>query len=158
MKKFLTITYWSIFLFYFALLVDTVFITRDARRSINLIPFQMINEHGFSLNVWGNIVTFIPLGIYIALQLKNFTFKKALVFIVGASLTIEIIQLTFARGATDIDDVILNTIGGFIGILIYRLFKKLFKTREKVQNAISILSFVIGVSMILLVVVLIISN
>ena len=158
MKKFLTIAYWSIFLFYLALLVDTVFVTRDARRSINLFPFQMINEHAFSLNVWGNVVMFIPLGIYVALQLKNFTLKKALSLIVGASLTIEIIQLTFARGATDIDDVILNTIGGLIGVLIYISFKKLFKTRAKVQKAISLLSIIIGIPIILLVVVLIIAN
>ena len=158
MKKFLTITYWGILLIYLVLLFDTVFIARDVRRSINFIPFQMINEQGFSLNVWGNILMFIPAGVYIALQLKNFALKKAIALIIGASLAIEIIQFTFSRGATDIDDVILNTAGGLLGIFIYMLFKVIFKSKEKIKSALSILSLIVGAPIIILVVILIISN
>ena len=53
MKKFLNISYWLVLLFYLYLLIDTVFLGRDARRSINLVPFDMIAEQGFLLNVWG---------------------------------------------------------------------------------------------------------
>lgn len=158
MKKFLTIAYWSIFSIYLVLLIDTVFIARDARRSINLVPFQMISEHGFSLNVWGNIIMFIPLGLYVAVQIINFTVKKSLAIIISASVTIEIMQFTFARGATDIDDLLLNTGGGFIGICMYVAIKKIMYTKENVQHAIARLSLLVGVPIILLVLVLFFVN
>ena len=59
MKRFLNIGYWIVLLFYSYLLIDTVFFARDARRSINLIPFDMIAEQGFTLNVYGNILMFV---------------------------------------------------------------------------------------------------
>ena len=158
MKKFLTYSYWAILLFYFGLLIDTVFIARDAKRSINLVPFDMIQTQGFSLNVYGNILMFVPLGIYAALLFKQDTFRKTLAIVIGASLFIEIVQFIFARGATDIDDVILNTAGGVIGIIIYLLFRLVFKTKEKIQNALTILSLIIGVPMVGLVIMLIFAN
>ena len=85
MKKFLTLGYWGVLLFYSYLLIDTVFLARDARRSINLVPFDMIAAQGFSLNVWGNILMFIPLGLYLANFMKQFRFWKVLGAIVGTS-------------------------------------------------------------------------
>ncbi|GJM79889.1 hypothetical protein HMSSN139_23850 [Paenibacillus sp. HMSSN-139] len=41
-----------------------------------------------------------------------------------ASLLLEIIQYVLALGSSDIDDVLLNTMGGVIGIGIYRWFRK----------------------------------
>ena len=42
MKKLLNLAFWLVLLFYAYLLIDTVFISRDANRSVNLVPFQMI--------------------------------------------------------------------------------------------------------------------
>lgn len=75
MKKFLKLAYWGILLFYIILLVDTVFISRGSLRSVNLIPFNSIKDflmvdNGFGeirvvdMNIWGNILMFVPAGIY----------------------------------------------------------------------------------------------
>ena len=48
MKRFLNIGYWIVLLFYSYLLIDTVFFARDTRRSINLVPFDMIAAQGFT--------------------------------------------------------------------------------------------------------------
>lgn len=158
MKKFLNIGYWIVLLFYLYLLIDTVFFARDARRSINLTPFDMIAEQGFTLNVWGNILMFIPLGIYFSNSMKKFHFWKVLGAVVGTSLGIEVLQYIFKRGASDIDDLLLNTAGGLIGILIYLVLKVIFKSKERVHVAISILSVVVGIPVILLTIILFVYN
>lgn len=40
------------------------------------------------------------------------------------SLFIEVVQYVFALGATDVDDIILNLIGGFIGLIIFKIAEK----------------------------------
>ncbi|WP_299512049.1 VanZ family protein [uncultured Rummeliibacillus sp.] len=158
MKKFLNLGYWIVLLFYLYLLIDTVFFARDARRSINLTPFDMIAEQGFTLNVWGNILMFIPLGIYFANWMKKFHFWKVLGAIIGTSLGIEVLQYIFKRGASDIDDLLLNTAGGLIGILIYLVLKVIFKSKDRVRVAISIISIVVGFPVILLTIILFVYN
>jgi len=56
---------------------------------------------------------------------------------------VEIIQYIFKVGATDIDDVILNGIGGLIGIIIYKILELIFK--GKTRRAIEIIAPVGGV-------------
>lgn len=158
MKKVLDIGYWFVLLFYIHLLIDTVFLARDARRSINLVPFDMITEQGFSLNVWGNMLMFIPLGLYVANLMKPFRFWNVLGAIAGTSLGIEILQYIFKRGASDIDDLLLNTAGGLIGIFIYFVFKLLFKSKERIHTAISVLSLVVGIPVVILVAILFLRN
>ncbi len=158
MKKFLNIGYYSILLFYAFLLMDTVFFARDARQSINLVPFDMIKQHGFTLNVWGNIIMFIPIGLYLSNFLKGTKWGKVLVGIVGASLSIEVLQYVFKRGSSDIDDLILNTAGGLIGVFIYLVFKVLFKSNERVHTAISVLSVLVGLPVLLLTIILVVVN
>lgn len=154
MKKFLNMAYWIVLVFYSYLLVDTVFLARDVRRSINIVPFDMIFEQGFTINVWGNVLMFIPLGVYFADNMKQFRFWKVLGGIIGTSLAIEVLQYIFKCGASDIDDIILNTIGGLLGIFIYLLLKSISKSKEQVHIAISILSIIVGVPVILLVIII----
>lgn len=169
MKKGLNFFYWLILIFYIFLLIDTVFVSRDSLRSINLIPFHSIKEfimvdNGFGqyrlvdMNIWGNILMFVPAGIYIILHNKNKSIMKNLLLILFISLAIEVIQFIFALGATDIDDIILNVIGGFIGLLIYEVFNKIFKTEDKIKTAIAILSLVVGIPILALTILLIVAN
>lgn len=142
MKKILHGGYIVVALFYTYLLLHTVFFGRDARRSVNLEPFQMISEQGLSLNVYGNIIMFIPLGIYVANHFKSLRFWQALAAVIGASVTIEIVQFLAARGATDIDDVLLNTAGGCIGIAVY--YGCRLRWKAQTHTAICVLSLVVG--------------
>ena len=96
---------------------------------MNLIPFRIFydtyievfknnNISYFIISFIGNIIIFIPLGILIPLLYK-ISSKKVILIGFLISLLIEIIQLFLKRG-TDIDDLILNTLGVFIGTLIYK--------------------------------------
>lgn len=62
----------------------------------------------------GNIAAFIPLGAYLALR-TNIKLWAVTLTGTAVSLAIELTQFTFAVGVCEIDDVILNTAGTFIG-------------------------------------------
>ena len=88
-----------------------------------------INSFG---NLIGNIVAFIPLGYMMPRIHKIFEnlficMATALLFILG----IELFQLFSAFGIFDVDDIILNGLGAFIGYLCFVLMKGLHKRIEK---------------------------
>lgn len=67
---------------------------------------------------------FIPIGFFVAL-LWNLKDKNIILIGFVISLFIEFCQLLISRG-TDIDDLILNTLGTIVGLLIYKLLSKKF--------------------------------
>ncbi len=90
---------------------------------IVLIPFlDMIRGPGDTLL---NVMLFFPLGFFLPLLYKEYN-RISSVALTGFlfSLSIEIIQM-FGRGATDINDLITNTVGVCLGCYIYRLLSKL---------------------------------
>ncbi|MBQ6431216.1 MAG: VanZ family protein [Oscillospiraceae bacterium] len=102
---------------------------------LNLLPFVHLLEYDSKkemlLNVIGNTAMFIPTGVILPIISKKLkTFWR--VIGVGAliSLCIEIIQLPFFERTSDIDDLLLNTLGVAIGYLIYKLVLKLIKRRR----------------------------
>ena len=94
----------------------------------NFVPFREITRYqlGTSLffnNVLGNLLLFMPFGFFVSYYLKP---KKVyLVFFMTllTSLAIELVQLYIGR-VFDIDDIILNVIGGVFGYIIYYLLDK----------------------------------
>ena len=99
---------------------------------INLIPFVNLFDYDiFSealINFIGNTAMFIPLGIVWPIVFKELdTPLKNLAAGAGFSLLIEILQLPFFDRVSDVDDLLLNTLGFAMGYGIYklaRLFKK----------------------------------
>lgn len=83
---------------------------------INLVPFEVLKTlQSAPLNFFGNIVMFIPLGfMLVMLSKKCWQLHITIMFGAGISLLIEVIQLWETRG-TDIDDLILNSLGTFLG-------------------------------------------
>lgn len=102
------------------------------RGSVNLIPFanisRMLHVGGgdAAINILGNIVMFLPLGLFLPLLWKRFdSFKETVLCGAVLSLAIEIIQ-SFSFRSADIDDVILNTAGVIVGFILYRLLIKIW--------------------------------
>jgi glycopeptide antibiotics resistance protein len=148
-----TVFLYGVFICYILLLIKILLVSRishSGTRSINLIPFYSMKEYIFSSaaaikkfafgNVVGNIVIFIPLGTYLSLFKNNKRVKANLLFIFIVSLFVEIIQGLLAIGASDIDDIILNCLGGLIGILGYKFLLFILRDEKKVHTAITILS------------------
>ena len=97
---------------------------------VNLLPlvhlFDYSNKRDIVWNVVGNIAMFIPSGIVLPVVYKNLdSFGKVAAAGAFLSLCIEILQLPFASRASDVDDLILNTLGVAIGYGIYASVKRL---------------------------------
>lgn len=98
--------------------------------NINLIPFS----DGFSLGFILNIFLFIPLGFLCPFISKSYQSVKNIFLIgCGLSLSIEITQLFTLWRATDIDDLIANTVGALVGYFCFKIINKLI-TRTRLVN------------------------
>jgi len=136
-RKFLK---WVCFFVYLLLLIYLLFFAKSLGRTeqseeyrYNLTLFQEIwryysvgqNTHGWNLFVWnvvGNVLVFVPFGIFVPMLLKN---GKKLFFTIlltfEFSFLVEAIQLMTKVGSFDVDDLLLNTLGGLCGYLVYML-------------------------------------
>lgn len=91
----------------------------------NLVPFKeilryQIGSRLFFKNVIGNIVLFIPYGIFSSMYTKIEKPFHAACLVLFASVIVEVTQAMIGR-VFDIDDIILNVVGGVIGFGIYRV-------------------------------------
>lgn len=160
-EKIETVFLYGVFICYILFLIKLLFLSRVSLldmfnsqrtldRSINLIPFYSIKEYIFSgsdtikrfafSNVVGNIVIFTPLGAYLLLFKNNKRVMTNLLFIFKVSLFVEIIQGLLGIGAADIDDIILNCLGGLVGFLGYKFLLFILRDEKKVRVVITILS------------------
>lgn len=132
-----------LFIIYLVLLVYFLFFAESMGRKIsdreysyNLILFKEItrfikyrNELGMTAvftNIIGNIICFIPLGCMLPiLSVKVRKLLLAVLICFEVSIVIELIQLIFKVGSFDVDDMVLNTLGGLIGFLIYRMVNRM---------------------------------
>ena len=97
---------------------------------VNFRPFMYLFDYPTLkealLNLIGNTTMFIPLGIvWPAVFKKLNTHWKVIAAGVGVSMTIEILQLPFFGRASDIDDLLLNSLGYLFGYGIYLLVRRL---------------------------------
>ena len=82
----------------------------------NLIPFREIMRY---------IIGFSPFGFFLpCISRRPIDLWAATLFSMEFSITVEVIQLFSRVGCCDVDDVILNTLGGMLGFLCYRVWRK----------------------------------
>ena len=125
-------------------------------RRINLIPFSestIINGKLDFGEIIMNVVIFVPLGIYAGILFKRWIIGKKLFLFFLISLICEGFQYILAVGAFDITDIINNTLGGVIGLMIYKEIEKAFKDSVKAQkliNMIALIGTILMISLLLL--------
>lgn len=116
--------FFLMFILYMFLLFELVTSTDFESYSNNFIPFKEIMRYTYTSklfykNVLGNVLLFVPFGYFVNKVLKNKQVLIAIFTTLITSLSIEIIQMNIGR-SFDIDDIMLNLIGGVIGYLIYK--------------------------------------
>ncbi|SHK27440.1 Glycopeptide antibiotics resistance protein [Anaerocolumna jejuensis DSM 15929] len=135
-----------LFALYLILLAYFLFFSEHYGRTIisgeyryNLTPFKevkrfieyrnIIGPEGFIVNIFGNIFAFAPFGFVLPIispdnrKLLNITLLS-----LEFSLTIELLQLIFKVGIFDVDDLMMNTLGGFLGGVCFILARKLLRS------------------------------
>lgn len=111
----------------------------------NFVPFTTItyylflaNDINFNIrvhNLAGNIIGFVPFGMILPLLSNKFhSFIKVTLATFCLSLTFELLQLIFRFGSFDVDDLILNTLGGMIGYIPIKLVSMYISHRRGFKN------------------------
>lgn len=113
-----------IFIIYMLLLFRIVTYQDVISYGNNFIPFKELTRYTigsnlFYKNIVGNILLFMPYGFFVSYYLKLDKKRLALFLVLIISLSIECVQLVIGR-CFDVDDILLNLIGGMFGYLVYR--------------------------------------
>jgi glycopeptide antibiotics resistance protein len=117
-------------------------------RSLNLIPFVTWGQTGVSETV-SNLITFIPFGLLLGMNFKSAATWRLLLIVFGFSAVVETLQFVLAIGTTDITDVVTNTIGGLVGLVVYRLASK-FISAKILDGVITVIGLILFVVFLLL--------
>ena len=133
---------WVCFLAYLCLLGYAVFFSAGFGREehadyrYNLTLFQEIGRYYnfgmrtgswrlFWWNVVGNVCVFVPFGAFLpALFTKCQKLFSVLLLTLELSFVVEVIQLVTKIGSFDVDDLLLNTLGGILGYFVYKVLAK----------------------------------
>lgn len=105
-------------------------------RGLNLLPFAGISRHTIREMI-ENFIVFVPFGLLLSASFKRVKLWRKLAVISTVSVAVEVLQYIFAIGLTDITDVIMNTLGGLVGLLAYRLGSR-YVSEKKVDTVVAI--------------------
>ena len=106
--------------------------------SLNLKPFHTVIRYArllgstkphfvrlAAINLFGNVIMFIPLGFYLPLVFGKLRKLWRTLLTTALIITlVEILQLFTLMGSCDVDDLILNLLGAAMGYALYRLTAK----------------------------------
>ncbi|MDD3337730.1 MAG: VanZ family protein [Lachnospiraceae bacterium] len=101
-------------------------------RSLNLIPFGATLQINGRLGLYEivyNVLFFVPVGIFLCMLWPEMGAWKKIFLAAGLSLLYEVLQYVLAIGASDVTDLIDNTLGGALGVLIFLGLHRLLKER-----------------------------
>ncbi|MDR1536775.1 MAG: VanZ family protein [Clostridiales bacterium] len=142
-------------------LPDPAKVAKQTGSIVQLIPLafarDFLKSSGFELTAPGtwlpaikssyvfvplfNVILTVPFGVYLGYYFKQ-SLKRALVYSLALSLFYEITQLTGLYGIYprpyrlfDVDDLLLNTLGGVAGYLLYARFRRLLPSKERIDKA-----------------------
>jgi glycopeptide antibiotics resistance protein len=125
----------------------------EHNRSLNLVPFNeplILNGKPDLGEIKLNALIYIPLGVYVGILFQKWSIIKKILLFFVSSLILEVLQYILAMGASDITDIINNTLGGIIGLTIYTILEKIFPQKaQKIINILAALATVCIVSLLL---------
>lgn len=148
-KSRLTKAGWLLFYFYLILLSYFLFFSEHyGRGSIseeyryNLELFKEIKRfikyreilgiENFIVNILGNVLAFTPFGFFLPCLKKKYRRFILVAFLsILFSLMIESLQLYSKVGIFDVDDILMNSIGGMLG---YMAFKVVYFVLQRFHN------------------------
>ncbi|MBQ8559571.1 MAG: VanZ family protein [Tyzzerella sp.] len=119
-----------LFVFYFLLVSESygrIGEMQDYR--YNLVLFKEIKRFwnyreqlgifATATNLLGNILIFLPFGFFMPMASRYRSFLTTSIYSLALSLVVELSQLFLKVGCFDVDDLLLNTIGGMLGYITF---------------------------------------
>ncbi|MBQ7063931.1 MAG: VanZ family protein [Firmicutes bacterium] len=104
-------------------------------KSIRMFCEYFFRYHEFSfrywfLNLFGNLLIFVPLGMLLPHLREGSGWRSVLVFSFLLSISIEALQYFSRLGEADVDDVLLNVAGAMLGCALNHLITRLLAHRS----------------------------
>ena len=90
--------------------------------------------------------------------MSNHSIKNSILYGLILSIIYESLQYIFAIGATDITDIITNTIVAVLGALSYYILLKVFKNQSKINNILIIIGLIFFIVFFILFILLTLAN
>lgn len=127
-----------LFVIYILSLFYIVTFQDDNFGTSNFIPFKEImryniNSKLFIKNILGNILLYMPFGFFIAVYIDSKKIYPTIILTFITSLSVELVQLAIGR-VFDIDDILLNLVGGILGAFVFIFLDKLRDKLPKIFN------------------------
>lgn len=113
---------------------------RQLLRSVNIAPLHSVMRYASGadslgiFNVLGNVLLFVPMGVYLMIFRRDKRIWTGALWAVLISVFAEIAQYVLAVGVSDIDDVILNGLGGLLGVMIHKALLLALKNERRARN------------------------
>lgn len=138
-RKYEKIIFRILFAVYVLLVIYFLFFAETTGRTIsdrtyhyNLILFkeikrfivyrQQLGMFAVTANLLGNVLIFLPFGMLVPFITKRFKkFWSVALLAFELSVLVELVQLVTKVGSCDVDDILLNTIGGMLGFVCYAI-------------------------------------
>ena len=119
-----------IFIIYFLIFSDWYGRTGEMQEyHYNLVLFKEIKRFweykdqvgmfAMFTNLFGNVIIFMPFGFFMPMASKYRSLFSTVFYSFGLSLCVETFQLVTKVGSFDVDDLLLNTIGGLAGYILF---------------------------------------
>lgn len=137
-----------LFIIYFIILFYFLFFSEELGRSYmdrtyhyNLVPLkeisrfvkyrELLGTKAVMLNIAGNVAAFLPFGAFLPIFSKRCgKFWRTSFYSFELSLLVETLQLIFKVGSFDVDDLLLNTVGGMLGFLVYKVGMRFWRGKD----------------------------
>ncbi|AYG00246.1 VanZ family protein [Lactococcus allomyrinae] len=107
------------------------FLVNVNTRSLNLVPFAL---SGGRREVLLNVFIFVPFGVLLNMVGRKIPFLLKFLIICAVSFLFESLQYLLSIGASDVTDLITNSLGGLIGLSLYSIAMKLGQKRKVDRN------------------------
>ncbi len=139
--KLLFVSY-IVFVFYFLLISEVYGRTGEMKEyHYNLVLFREIKRFwnyreqlgmfATATNLLGNVLIFLPFGFFMPMASENRSFLITSFYSLAFSLTVELSQLFLKVGCFDVDDLLLNTIGGMLGYITFTICNGIRRNHDK---------------------------
>ena len=80
---------------------------------------EQVGMFAMFTNLFGNVIIFVPFGIFLPMASRYQSLFSTLFASFGLSLCVEIFQFIARVGSFDVDDLLLNTVGGIAGHIVF---------------------------------------
>ncbi len=121
--------------------------------TFHIIPIKelldyKLHSYSFNVNIYGIIITFLPLGFFVGYYIKSRSIKNPLLAGLVITISLELIQYLIGR-QFNIDDILLGLIGTLIGFIVFRILNGIknilpnFLQKDGLYNLFCIIIFVV---------------